>query len=541
MGSERGTRGAAGLHLADGVRAAAPGGAGVRRDAGRLAQPAAGPATWRWPRWQPGNAPCGRSPRTPTRSRGCGPPQLLDEWLHRPARGAPGCAARRCAATRRRSGCSARYLTDPAYGWAGGVRDAGSAPTRCRSCHEWNTAVHVQHAEGDPAKRAFTLDELQALLRPRRRAGRPGSARRGARAGCRRSGTPPCSRSPTGTGCGATRPGCSMSPTSAPTRTRPSSASYGVCYVRYGKAMKGSPPKRRSVLTVWPWVGRGPRRVDHRDPAAAGRRRRQPRRCGPRSGRRGSGWPRSTRRFAAYRDALGLDAGLDFHSLRRSYVTHLIEAGWDPLFVQHQVGHEHASTTVDLHLRVLGLPHPHPAPRAGRRPWQRGTAAGSRTSERADETRRSATSGGCARSWPPAACSPPPSSRRCCRARHRPVGLPGAPAGHRHPGTAVAARPRGAVRHPRGHPRRADRHRGGQHRAAQGRRRRRPGAGATWPRLRPKRARGCGPTDGIAPTPATEQYERWPCRGLRPLRPARQLRGTLARRAPLPHLPRRGR
>ncbi|WP_433304157.1 hypothetical protein ACQP2F_14125 [Actinoplanes sp. CA-030573] len=38
-------------------------------------------------------------------------------------------------------------------------------------------------------------------------------------------------------------------------------------------------------------------------------------------------------RLSAYRDALGLDAGLDFHSLRRSYVTHLIETGWDPLFV----------------------------------------------------------------------------------------------------------------------------------------------------------------------------------------------------------------
>ena len=37
--------------------------------------------------------------------------------------------------------------------------------------------------------------------------------------------------------------------------------------------------------------------------------------------------------------------GLDFHSLRRSCVTHLIEAGWDPLFVQQQAGHEHASTT----------------------------------------------------------------------------------------------------------------------------------------------------------------------------------------------------
>jgi site-specific recombinase XerD len=51
------------------------------------------------------------------------------------------------------------------------------------------------------------------------------------------------------------------------------------------------------------------------------------------------------RRFTECRDALGLAAGLDFHSLRRSYVTHLLEDGWDPLFVQHQVGHEHASTT----------------------------------------------------------------------------------------------------------------------------------------------------------------------------------------------------
>jgi hypothetical protein len=29
---------------------------------------------------------------------------------------------------------------------------------------------------------------------------------------------------------------------------------YGVCYVRYGKTQKGSPPKRRSVLTVWEWT-----------------------------------------------------------------------------------------------------------------------------------------------------------------------------------------------------------------------------------------------------------------------------------------------
>ena len=50
-------------------------------------------------------------------------------------------------------------------------------------------------------------------------------------------------------------------------------------------------------------------------------------------------------RLVAYRQALGMDAALDFHSLRRSYVTHLIEDGWDPKFVQDQAGHEHASTT----------------------------------------------------------------------------------------------------------------------------------------------------------------------------------------------------
>jgi site-specific recombinase XerD len=51
------------------------------------------------------------------------------------------------------------------------------------------------------------------------------------------------------------------------------------------------------------------------------------------------------KRLAGYRDDLGLDSALDFHSLRRSYVSHLIEDGWDARFVQDQVGHEHASTT----------------------------------------------------------------------------------------------------------------------------------------------------------------------------------------------------
>ena len=50
-------------------------------------------------------------------------------------------------------------------------------------------------------------------------------------------------------------------------------------------------------------------------------------------------------RFAAYRAAAGLPKELSVHCLRHSYVSHLIEDGVDPLFVQQQVGHSYASTT----------------------------------------------------------------------------------------------------------------------------------------------------------------------------------------------------
>ena len=60
-----------------------------------------------------------------------------------------------------------------------------------------------------------------------------------------------------------------------------------------------------------------------------------------------------TERFGEYRDELGLPAELSPHALRHSYVTHLIEDGWDELFVRMQVGHRYASTTA-LYTGVSG-------------------------------------------------------------------------------------------------------------------------------------------------------------------------------------------
>jgi site-specific recombinase XerD len=58
-------------------------------------------------------------------------------------------------------------------------------------------------------------------------------------------------------------------------------------------------------------------------------------------------------RFGQYRDDLGLDRVLSPHALRHSYVTHLIEDGFDPEFVKQQVGHAYQSTT-SLYTAVSG-------------------------------------------------------------------------------------------------------------------------------------------------------------------------------------------
>ncbi len=131
--------------------------------------------------------------------------------------------------------------------------------------------------------------------------------------------------------------------TSAPTPQAPEFGSLGACYVRYVKGSHGSGPRRRTVLTVMPWSAEVIAEwIDDVRP-----------RLKPGAGQ--ALWPseRSPRvgehhlnaRFTSLRERIGRAAGMGMHCLRHSYVTHLIEDGWDALFVQQQVGHEYASTT----------------------------------------------------------------------------------------------------------------------------------------------------------------------------------------------------
>jgi site-specific recombinase XerD len=122
---------------------------------------------------------------------------------------------------------------------------------------------------------------------------------------------------------------------------------FGALQVRWAKGTKGSGPRRRTVLTVpeFDWV------VGLLEYwlSPDGRKR------FPTADRSASLWPSERsgstvyrnfdRSFQRVRKIAGLPEELTLHTLRHSYVTHLIEAGYDPLFIQQQVGHSYSSTT----------------------------------------------------------------------------------------------------------------------------------------------------------------------------------------------------
>ncbi len=233
------------------------------------------------------------------------------------------------------------YLVDARYGWGEACFERfGTHPVQV--CHEWNVARHVSEFESNPRVRPFTTAEVQALFdfADEQVVRAAASGRKGALAAFRDA-----TLLKTTYAFGLRRGEVTKLAVTDFHRNSaaPGLGSLGSCLVRYGKASKGSPPRRRTVLTVFPWiVGVMEEYLEDVRPMYG-------------VGQRTMMWPteRGGRvsasylegRFRQYIDGAGLPGELRLHSLRHSYVTHLVEAGWDPYFIQQQVGHAWASTT----------------------------------------------------------------------------------------------------------------------------------------------------------------------------------------------------
>jgi integrase/recombinase XerC len=231
------------------------------------------------------------------------------------------------------------FVCDPAYGWGTScLTRFGSVPSQI--CRAENTGKHTSEYEGRPARRSLTRVELQALFDA------ADDDVESVRCGSKK-GWAPAFRDATMLkvtyAWGLRRQEVRMLE-ATDFGSNPMAAEfgdYGVCAVRYGKAAKGGPPRRRGVLTVFGWstevlsewiedvwptmptagVGLWP---SERGPLVS-------------EDRIGAAFKRSAQ-------AAGLPKELTLHCLRHSYVTHLIEDGFDALFVQQQAGHEYAST-----------------------------------------------------------------------------------------------------------------------------------------------------------------------------------------------------
>jgi integrase/recombinase XerC len=233
------------------------------------------------------------------------------------------------------------YLSDERYPWRAVCRrQFGTAPVQL--FHADNTRVHVDLYEGDPRRRPLTVTELEAFFDAcdARVLVRSGRARKGTLSawrdqalfkvmfgwGLRRQET-------AGLDVADLRPNARL----------PEFRDVGQLHVRWGKAQRGGPPRRRTVLSVFAWAVEVVEQYlaeirpcfEPQEHAALFLTERRGRISGP----------YISERFAELRAEAGLPAELSPHCLRHSYVTHLAEQGWAQRFIQEQVGHSHAATT----------------------------------------------------------------------------------------------------------------------------------------------------------------------------------------------------
>ena len=232
------------------------------------------------------------------------------------------------------------YLTDRRYGWDELCEQRfGTHPVQV--FHEWNIAAHRAEVEARPGNRPLSRDELQAFFDYCD--DRVGSVHAAGRKGWL-SAFRDATLFKTIYGWGLRRREAAMLEIAdlSGNANTPEFGRYGAVSVRYGKALKGSRAATADGVDHHGLGGRGVGRMGGADPSRV------------RFGRVDAVAHR-TWRPDLYRPhqqsirclsrRLGLPAELGPHCLRHSYVSHLLEDGFDQLFVQQQVGHSWGSTT----------------------------------------------------------------------------------------------------------------------------------------------------------------------------------------------------
>lgn len=235
------------------------------------------------------------------------------------------------------------YITDPRYGWIGTCEQLFDAVPQ-QILHEWNIIVHTTDYEGAPGRRPLTYDEVQALFDA-------ADGRAEAISGTGRKGALTAQRDAallkTIYAFGLRRQEAwGLDVTDL--RHNPTTPNYrncGALFVRFGKASRGGPAKRRTVLTVpeMDWIVPVLEHWRNEIRPLLGCRSHPALWVTERSDR--ISMRRINDAFTTARDAAGLDPVLDLHCLRHSYVTHLVEFDYPERFVSTQVGHSYAATT----------------------------------------------------------------------------------------------------------------------------------------------------------------------------------------------------
>jgi integrase/recombinase XerC len=233
------------------------------------------------------------------------------------------------------------FLADGRYPWqVVCLHEFGRAPRQLFD--ERNLIIHIDDWEGDPRRRALARDELQAFFDycDAQVAGRRASRRKGTLAALRDAAMFKVCYA-----WGLRRTeliGLDLVDLTPNPRV-PVFGAYGMVRVRYGKASKGGNVRPRNVLTVWQWAARVLEQYVSEIRPQFGFDEHPALWLTERGGRVAG---RSVDdRFAEIREEIGLPRTLVPHCLRHSYITHLHEQGFDPLFVKEQAGHRHMSTT----------------------------------------------------------------------------------------------------------------------------------------------------------------------------------------------------